>query len=105
MKEQLISLAKQRGFKSDHIDMDFFIEKKGEIFEYWFYLWMCELQKFLREKKDIDVIVTPEYNSDGYSYYLYKNKEEMFSVHSSRNVYESELEKALIDGLNLKLIK
>ena len=90
---ELIKLTKEKGFKSSvslvHINGDYY------------YLWMCELQKWLREEHSIDVLVDKGFLSNKYSYeVLYKN-----DMLDSEYIFKT-LEKALEIGLYeaLKLI-
>lgn len=114
MKEQLIKLAEEKGFFQDftamqisygHLDID--------------YLWMCELQKWLRDKHNIDIIFEPERYKNGINYCVQAqcfdlingdsklnfiiNATYMFNDNHEYPTYEQALEKGLSEAL--KLIK
>lgn len=64
---ELIELAKGKGFISKNISFLLTLIKSRNVekIEYWFFLWMCELQDWLRESKNIDVEVylLPSYHN------------------------------------------
>lgn len=97
MKEQIIKLSEEKGFKSLHFDVE--LTNHTELI---YYLWLCELQKWLRGKHNIHVEVNSWSNSDGFEYSgKYQNKHycSWVVVTNSWETYEQALEPILIKGL------
>lgn len=116
MQKQLIKLAREKGFKSKHIDLDFFTVKDGNLYEYWLYLWLCELQKWLRDEHNINFWVECFYH-DGLNYFC-ESEIKILDFFKSIDEYDewfannfignfNSYEKALEEGSKqaLKLIK
>jgi hypothetical protein len=82
MKEQLIKLSKQKGFLSE--------DNLVTVNDDYFYLWMCELQKWLREEHGIDVYCMPV-GDDSYKWYN--------NIESHNPVFTGTYEEALEVGL------
>lgn len=116
MKEQLINietakLAKEKGFKTTTVSTNFTNQyllggKSVLINEMCIYLWMCELQKWLREEHNIEVYVVPIHAYQRGTGVLYKFA--ILGRVSAKNIYnycldtyEQALEKALQEGLKL----
>jgi len=64
MKEKLEELAKEKGFAGESYYIETFPfentrERLNEVEEISYYLWLCELQKWLREKHQNNVIINP----------------------------------------------
>ena len=94
MKEQLIILAKEKGFISEIIgkSVDSKYSKKD-----FYYLWMCELQKWLRETYQINILICP--SKLGYWWQIYDEKEEDSiddTTDTYYKIYEKALEKVLL---------
>ena len=89
MDIELIKLSENRGFKSK-------VFSDGEInSELNYYLWMCELQKWVRKHRDIPVLV----NKGGKAIWTYEHNME-------RKVNDFKTyDKALEEGLKLSLKK
>ena len=117
MKE-LIELARDKGFVSRNISFLLTLTKSGneQKIKYWFFLWMCEFQGWLREFKNIDVEVylLPSYHNSIEIEQYDEDRSFTFRIRfkgigqavSMRHIYfkyEQSLEKGLIDAL--KLIK
>ena len=68
MKE-LIKISKEVGFKSEAL-RNISVISTSELFVF---LWMCELQKWLRDEKNIDVEITSSsyHGSKAYTYNVY----------------------------------
>ncbi len=118
MKQQLITLSKKLGFKSNIklIHGNYKPVDGGEVSNLLYYLWLCELQKWLRENYEIHVEIklTDDTLCFHYEYVLvtsndrYYNDEDMIDWakrHWSNKKYDT-YEKALEEGLleSLKLI-
>ena len=100
MKEQLIELSKEKGFSYSYVSPNF---------EKAFYLWMCELEKWLRDEHQIYISVMCSHIKDltgetnEYSLcceWEISDRKDMCGVGLS---YEETLEEALLESL--KLIK
>jgi len=88
----LIKLSKEKKF----ISKDNLVTINSD----YFYLWMCELQKWLREVHNIDIIITS--NLLGYGYLLYNRYPPKNITNSNTyQTYEQALEEGLQTALNL----
>jgi hypothetical protein len=105
MKE-LIKLAREKGF-----DFDVFSfgeeNEKGETTilstsndETIRYLWMCELQKWLRDKHNMYLIPYPDASEQLYMYDLWGNDIET-CIGRDFDTYEEALESGLTEALKL----
>jgi len=125
MEEQLISfkiakLAKEKGFKLPYPTACYTEEAELYISENLLseritgkpkpkniYIAPTQslLQKWLREKHNIDIIIEPNQDSDGNKYYCWRGRKNMSSstIGNVADHYEEALEKGLIEAL--KLIK
>lgn len=104
-KKQLIRLAKKKGFDQKCPGND------GIINPFDFYLWMCKLQKWLREEHGLIVEaqsdVSQHDDSIGYNFYFFHHKRriEIASIldapigEYSYNTYELALESGLLEAL------
>ena len=94
MKEELIKLAKEKGFISDIIGKSVEAEYSTKDF---YYLWMCELHKWLREVHNIHIEVKHTLINE---YSSYVNGEVIY-------IHFKSYEQALEEGIKaaLKLIK
>lgn len=114
MKQKLIKSAKEKGFETNYIDLDSFKTNETDITEYMsslietvYYLWMCELQKWLRDKHNIHMSLVFELEDGHNEFYVdtwtvdRKNMDCQFS--GLESTYEKALEKGLFKAL--KLIK
>lgn len=98
MKEELIKLAKELGFESKIVSSIPWKYSQNEELRYC--LWMCELQKWVRDIHNIDVVIIP--NEIGYEYFIYNRYPPMKFV--GREVfqhYEKALEAGIIEALKL----
>lgn len=114
MEEQLITLetaklAKEKGFITKTVTTGFTNDyllggKNVMITEMCIYLWMCELQKWLREVHKIVLLIHQYDDNKKYSYLI---DEEFIYEFGTRNPNYNIYEEALEIGLQeaLKLIK
>lgn len=104
-KETLISLAKEKGFISELLSHTVWKYSYKEDLRY--YLWMCELQKWLREIHLFHIEIFLGYDEDNiwYDYSLYKiamNYEyKPLASSSNGETYEKCLQKGLLQALKL----
>ena len=97
MKEELINRAFELGFKGGNILELFDSEKPND-----YYLWMCLLQKWLREEHNIHLEVIP--NEEQWHTVMYPLVCIDDAGHyGDHKTYELALERGLIEAL--KLIK
>ena len=108
--DELIKLAKEKGFetKIDYVTQikDTPYKTKEEI-EYWekfkFYIWMCELRKWLMDEKSIFI----EISIEDIDYFIYTVRD--FNLNHSSNIcysgsclyFETSLHESLTDALKL----
>lgn len=111
MKESLIQKAKKLGFTSDihEVHEAFLVADGGDTKKLLYYLWMCELQKYLREKYGFLIMIDI---TGGHSYY-YKiydlnsgiELEDLKQPYENSNYkklsYKEVLEKGLFEALKL----
>ena len=105
MKEQLIKLAKEKGFsnKVNYKEGIFYAEDILEDNKAY-YLWLCLLQRWLREKKDVFVCVESGYDRMGKynrGFNLDVNGGSIYDDNDVFEEYEEALERGLIRGLEL----
>lgn len=104
MKQEIIKLAKEKGFESEatrNID----ILKSTDLF---YYLYLCEIQKWLRESNKfhitIDSLCNSEDNLENF-YWMYDIKDtSIFFIEGSGvdfKTYEEALEKGCFEALKL----
>ena len=100
MKEELIALAKEKGFKSDFI---LGINKKDN--ESIYYFWCCELQEWLRDNHGVFIIVNTCGSDDTCWYEIYYGHKGEYSIIQGKD--DNSFNKALEDGLikALKVVK
>lgn len=109
MKE-LIKLAESKGFESYFMKVISFIPCSEHVItdpEFINHLWLCELQKWLRDEKKIYISISSELEDGNLEYYI-----DTFTI-DRKNInwdstkidytYEKVLEKGLFEAL--KLIK
>jgi len=100
MKEQLINLAKAKNFQPEWIN-SFPSDMQNNI---CYYLWMCELQKWLREKHNIHILIHYNVFSEKYRIeYIIHMDRELEEEYPEVKTFEQALEKGLFEAL--KLIK
>lgn len=104
MKEELVTLSREKGFMSR--------DNLTTVNDEYCYLWMCELQKWLREKHNLHICIEPKWSyedlPDRYSqpkeYYGYVVGDDDFNEDEQVDIpfksYEDCLEDALIVALN-----
>lgn len=111
MMKELIKLAESKGFESYFMIAISFIHCSEHVItdpEFINHLWLCELQKWLREKHKLEVLVVPIVIGV-YSFKIYDISDSVIMVlqlHPSKHrskTYEEALEKGLFEAL--KLIK
>lgn len=106
MKE-LINLAKEKGFKAQLVRLHNNINDKTVISD-WFFLWMCELQRWLREKHTIHVdiesyeAIDPEIKV-WYDYIVQDFEGTYIKNNDMSSSYKERLEKGLNEALKLLL--
>ena len=96
MKEQLINLSREKGFMNR--------DNLVTVYDSYYPLWMCELQKWLREVHGIVAIVKPDGQSDAYDYYIKTRGTDISKWLRTKEIYptyELALESALQEALNL----
>ena len=110
MKEELIQLAKEKRFISGIIGKS--VESKHSTKDFY-YLWMCELQKWLREEHNWHIIIFTddgdlEYDNVRYYFevryiipsFKEEDKDSLVSEEGYKT-YELALEVALLEALQL----
>ena len=102
MKEKIIKFAKEKEFVSEIIGKSVHSKHSSKDF---YYLWLCEVQKWLREKCGYHIMIDITINS--YWYF------QIFSLNSKRNAevtgyneflfkdYKEALQKGVYEGLKL----
>jgi len=96
--KQLVKLSREKDFRSK----DNLIEPSLS----YSYLWMCELQQWLRDKHDCIIVILPFLLDDGgityeYTNYSTKVEEELDHGDGPFDTYETALEAALMSALKL----
>lgn len=96
MNNELAQLANEKGFIPENLTISW----KED-----YYLWVCSLQKWLREVHNILVIINPSRSEDEgkldcFIYDLYENGEYFHSSRDYKN-YEASLEAGLLNALQL----
>ena len=101
MQEQLVKLAKEKHFEG-LFKKEWEYNTKESL---RYYFWMCELQKWLREKYKLVVIISYQYEFDStpYSYWIYKkyNSLPINQWIDDLKTYEEALELGLLEALKL----
>lgn len=104
MKEQLIKLAKEKGFESIMYNQ-LIIHRIWTKLEdsHAYYLWLCELQKWLREKHV--KIISVEFELDCYEVYIdEKYYVGSYGLGKTFLAYKQALEKGVFEALKLILL-
>lgn len=97
MQEELMALASKIGFKSLLETKDFVPIKSSMCYFYY----LCELQKWLREKHRIHTtIISCMISSNEIKYYIFKGKLK-WNWNELFNSYEDALEAGLFEALKL----
>jgi hypothetical protein len=101
MKEELIKLAKEKGFTSSFLyNTPYNKHIKKEQLRWYF--WLCELQKWLMEKHKISVYGKPSQHSDGWDFRIHrKGISPDMEFRKDYEIYEEGLKRGLQDALNL----
>lgn len=96
-KLELIALSREKSFMSK--------DNLVKVNESYYYLWMCELQEWLREKYDINIGIEYYNSTKTYQYTIihYHEKWDFYKGIIYYNTYEKALQKGLLEAL--KLIK
>ena len=102
MQKQLIASAKEKGFESHIIGKS--VEAKYSNKDFY-HLWMCELQKWLREKHNIHISIwynnlTEKWRVD-YIIDILLDEEYYCDKDREQNTYEEALEEGLKEALKL----
>ena len=106
MNYEIVKLAKEKGF-SNKVNNAEGIYYAEDILEdnKAYYLWICLVQKWLREEHHLIVIVAYQYEHDStpYSYWIYKenNSLPLNQWINDLKTYEEALELGLIEALKL----
>jgi hypothetical protein len=92
----LIKLSREKDFRSK--------DNLISVNPSYFYLWMCELQQWLRDKHECIIVILPFLLEDESITYEYTNystqvQEELDHGDGPFNMYETALEAALISAL------
>ena len=108
MKEKLISLAKEKGFESTVIGKSATAKYSKKPF---YYLWLCELQRWLRAEHNIHVYIASKTQSDGTTVFIPHGRTIPDTIknslivdiikYSTHLIDEEALEKGLQEALNL----
>lgn len=109
IKEKLITLAKEKGFTSNIIGKSVNAQYTSKDF---YYLWLCELQKELRNAHKINIESNYLPNIPGYRCLFVpmtnkisnKEKYKLFSKYygkTNHSTYKEALEEGLYQGLKL----
>ncbi len=93
----LLELSKEKGFISR--------DKLVTVNKDYYHLWMCEVQKWLREEHNLIIVISYiyEFDSTPYTYFILR-KGESSPINEWKedfSTYEQALEAALIHTLNL----
>lgn len=114
MKEKLIKLSKEKNFNSDFLHNEPYKYNTKENLRY--YLWLCELQKWLREKHKIFIMINDSNGvleqehfrfqiSELHKHNVYKMSCSAFNFGNKKEgnytTYEEALEKAIFEALEL----
>jgi hypothetical protein len=102
MKE-LIELAKEKGFETNHMLVVFGCspQKLSESEEdSIYYLWMCELQKWLRDEQKINIDIEFD-RCEGLTVYRVTLWYPHLGYSCEKYTYEEALEKGLFEALKL----
>jgi len=103
MKEKLILLSKENGFISKIIGKSVEAQYSNKDF---YYLWMCELQKWFREEHNIHIVIIPTIET----YWTFKvgrlsnfkDQPPFKEVNGSDyNTFEEALEEGLVQSFKL----
>lgn len=105
MTEQLQTLIKEIGFKSKLFES--LTDKSVIIYGHFYYLWLCEIKEFLREKFDIHIWAIPITNNDGRTY---MHETETFKIPATKTeqlmsfghkMYKDALEYGIIEAIKM----
>ncbi len=99
-KQELIKLATDKGFTSKIIGKS--VDNKS-IEKDFYYLWMCELQKWLRDTHNIDIIIKPwtgdNIGEKNYAADIYLFGTRTYKKLKREKTYELALEEGLFQAL------
>ena len=95
MKQKLIALATQKGFDSEVYDAN---DEAYPLIGLHYYLWLCELQKHLRDEHNIYIIPPMKFGESGFACQIVRTPKMKF-FKTDEEALEAELFNAL------KLIK
>ena len=113
--QELAKLAKEKGFKTHTVTTGYTFTyllggKNIMINETCIYLFLCEIQKWLREVHKIDIMILPwentENNTVSYQYFVLNNFDEnkyddSYVEEKNYDTYEKSLEIGLQEALKL----
>ena len=113
--QELAKLAKEKGFKTHTVTTGYTFTyllggKNIMINETCIYLFLCEIQKWLREVHKIDIMILPwedtENNTVSYQYFILNNFDEekyddSYVEEKNYDTYEKSLEIGLQEALKL----
>ena len=99
MKKQLIEQAERIGFQSIIFDLktNTDIEIEGTIY----YLWMCELQKWLRDERGyhVESLISPTFNFERHTWCIVSDKKMLKA--DAEDTYELALQAGLLEACKL----
>lgn len=102
MKQKLIALSKEKGFKSEIILFD---GDGSTLSDKKYFLWLCELKLWMCTTNGMDCFASAGSNlKEWHSYVDYDSLLDFKTVYSDKQDYDSlpkALEKALYEGLKL----
>lgn len=100
--KNMVNLSKTKGFESKVIGKSVFNKTSEKDF---YYLWLCELQRWLREEHSYFIYITPTLNSVSeteYKFTIYRLSDKFRLLPSGeKNTYVKALEKGLFKSLEL----
>ena len=100
-KENIIKLSNEKGFSSNIIGKSVKSKYSNKDF---YYLWLCELKKWLADIHSIDINIQADYSANefmGYDCYIVSWKFKPIEIKLATYDYEELLEEALKQSLKL----
>jgi len=97
MKEEIVKLAKEKGFLLDINHITCF--SSNYVIDIY-YLWLCELQKWLRDERSINMDIEFD-NYQGIDEYFCTVRNPISSYSGLHYSYEDALEKGCFEALKL----
>ena len=97
--KDLINKAKERGFPYEKIFVDKYEHEFARVVESDDYLWMCLLQKWLRDVHFLNIVI--DYNQGFGWVYAIKHMDRKHDIGNFVQTYEQALEEALTKAMEL----